>query len=247
MQRGVCAKKNLVLLIAFACMANCCLAQGYYFRFPPVHHRFSAGATFSFFSKDPHVIKSIHPLIGYTASYSSEIEVLDYASLMIGVSYINVGTQFDSYYVAPGYTYVFDGNFGYTHRLRYQMAQVPISMKFNFNSEADHFFTPYLIVGIGLSYLLNAKTTITDDSTDTRLYKGKADLSNENSVLLKGLNSFGQAGFGIQKNNRDNGRAIFLEFLYKYDVSRLHYAGYQNSNRINFRNSNVSVIVGMKF
>ncbi len=246
MQRGVCVKKNLFLLIAFACTTNC-LAQGYYFRFPPVHHRFSAGGTFSFFSKDPHVIDGIRPLIGYTASYSAEIEVLDYASLMVGVSYISQGTQFQGYYFAPGHTYVFDGKFGYTHRLRYQAAQLPIGMKFNFNSAADNWFTPYALLGIGFSYLINAKTTITSNATDERIYKGNADLANENSVFIKGLNSFAQAGLGIQKNNRDNGRAIFLEFLYKYDVSRLHYAGYQNSNRINFRNSNVSAIVGLKF
>lgn len=245
MQGGICVKKNLFLLIAFACITNC-FAQGYYFRFPPVHHRFSAGGTFSFFSKDPHVMDGIRPLIGYTAGYSAEIEVLDYASLLVGVSYISQGTQFHGYYAAPGYTYKFDGNFAYTHRLRYQMAQLPIGMKFNFNSEADNTVTPYGLLGIGFSYIFSAKTTISD-STGTRIYKGTTDLKNENSVFLKGLNSFAQAGLGIQKNNRDNGKAIFLEFVYKYDVSRLNYAGYQNSNRINFRNSNVSVIVGLKF
>jgi len=245
MQRGVCVKKKLFLLIAFACITNC-FAQGYYFRFPPVHHRFSAGATFSFFSKDPHVMDAIRPLIGYTAGYSAEIEIFDNANLLAGVSYMSLGTKFQGYYAAPGYTYKFDGNFAYTHRLRYQMAQLPIGMKFNFNSEPDNSFTPYGLVGIGLSYIFNAKTTITD-STGTKIYKGITELTNENSVFLKGLNSFVQAGLGIQKNNRDNGRAIFLECVYKYDVSRLHYTGYQNSNRVYFRNSNVSVIVGLKF
>lgn len=246
MQRGGCAKIILVLILAFAHKTNC-VAQGYYFRFPPVHHRFSAGGTFSFFSKDPHVVKSIRPLIGYCANYSAEIEIFDKASLMIGLSYTSLAAQFQAYYAAPGYTYVFDGTFAYTHRLRYQMVQLPIGMKFNFNSEADNFFTPYGLLGIGFSYILSAKTTIVSDSTDTRVYKGNADLTNENAALLKKLNSFAQAGLGIQKNNRNNGRALFLEFSYKYDVSRLHYGGYQNSNRINFRNSNVSVIVGVTF
>ena len=246
MQSGVCVKKNLFLLISFACMANC-FAQGYYFRLPPVHHRFSAGGTFSFFSKDPHVVTNIHPLIGYTANYSAEIELFDNSSLMVGLSYANLGVQFNSYYAAPGHTYVFDGTFAYTHRLRYQVAQLPVGMKFNFNSEADNFYTPYALLGIGFSYILSAKTTIVSDSTDSRVYKGNADLTNENAALLKKLNSFGQVGLGLQKNNRDNGRAIFLTFLYKYDVSRLNYAGYQESNRVNFRNSNISVIVGLKF
>ncbi|HET6224850.1 MAG TPA: outer membrane beta-barrel protein [Bacteroidia bacterium] len=246
MQRGASIKRILFLLIIFACSVNG-VAQGYYFRLPPVNHRFSAGATFSFFSKDPHVVKSIRPLIGYNANYNCEIELFDNSSLIVGLSYVNLGTQFQGYYAAPGHTYAFDGTFAYTHRLRYQMTQLPIGMKLNFNAEADNSITPYLLLGIGFSYIINAKTTIVNDSTDMQVYKGTADLTNENSVLLKKLNSFGQAGFGIQKNNRNNGRALLLEFIYKYDVSRLHYAGYQNSNRVDFRNSNISVIVGMKF
>jgi hypothetical protein len=248
MQKGVSIKRVLFLLIIFACSATVFSQnQSYYFRFPPVNHRFSAGATFSFFSKDPHVVKSIRPLIGYTANYNCEIELFDNSNLLVGLSYTALGAQFQAYYAAPGYTYAFDGTFAYTHRLRYQLAQLPIAMKIHFNSEADNSVTPYLMVGIGFSYLLSATTTIVSDSTDMKVYKGGADLTNENSVILKGLNSFAQAGLGIQKNNRNNGRALFLEFLYKYDVSRLHYAGHKNSNRVNFRNSNISVVVGMKF
>src|SRR3954470_17039558 len=162
MQRGVCAKKNLFLLLFFACSANCfAQGQGYYFRFPPVHHRFSVGTTYSFFSKDPHVIKNIRPLIGYTGSYSAEIEILDNASLLVGLTYTNLAVQFNSYFAAPGHTYVFDGSFAYVHRLRYQSVQLPIGLKFNLLSEADNSFTPYFLLGIGFNYILSAKTTIT--------------------------------------------------------------------------------------
>jgi hypothetical protein len=228
-----------------ACAVSC-FAQGFYFQ-PIFKQRISGGAMLSFFGKAPHVAENIQPLLGFTVNYNSEIELIDNTSILAGFTYTNQAVQFNGYYVAPGYTYLFDKTFAYTHRLRYQSIQLPLAVKFNFNLETDHPYTPYFFGGLGFSYILHSTVSIVSDSTESQVYKGEADLGYENHLIHRKVNGFFQGGFGIQKNLRKKESALFLDLIYKMDVSRLHYTGYENSNNIRFRNSSVSVVVGMKF
>lgn len=241
----VTPKKILVLAIA-ALFASNCSAQGFYFQ-PVVRQRASGGTLFSFFGKDPHSVKNIHPLFGFTFNYAAEIELIDNTSILAGLTYTNQAVQFNGYYVAPGYTFLFDETFAYTHRLRFQSVQLPLAVKFNFNLEDDNPYTPYFLLGLGFNYIFKANVSITSDSTESKVYKGDADLVYENHLINEKINTFAQGGFGIQKNLRKNERALFIELLYKIDFSRLSYTGYENSNNVRFRNASVSVLVGMKF
>jgi hypothetical protein len=239
--------KKIILLLAAVVYTGACFAQGRYYQTVSLKHRISAGPVLSFFGKDPHALTNVNPLFGFTGSYNSEIEIIDNLNLLAGFTYANQAVQFNSYYVAPGHTYIFDNSFAYTHRLRFQSIQLPISLKLDLNSEADNPYTPYFLLGFGFSYLYSAKTAITSDSTENKVYSGKTDLSFENFVFGKKFNSFFQGGFGIQKNMRKKERALFLDLIYKYDVSRLSYTGYENSNNAHFRNSSVSIFLGLKF
>lgn len=235
----------MIILIATVNTANC-FAQGFYFQ-PDFSQRISGGALFSFFGKDPHVANDIDPLFGFTINYNAEIGLIDNASILAGLTYANQAVQFNGYYVAPGYTYLFDGTLAYSHRLRFQTVQLPLAVKFSFNVEDEKPFTPYAFAGLGFSYIFSSKASIVSDSTDVQVYKGNTDLHFENHLIHEKINSFFQAGIGIQRNSRKNARALFLDIIYKMDVSRLQYQGYKNSNNVRFRNSNVSIVVGIKF
>lgn len=239
--------KKIVLLLAALVVTGTVFSQGSYYQLPSLKHRISAGPMLSFFGKDPHALTKTTPLFGFTAAYAGEIDIIDNVNLLVGLTYTNQALQFNAYYVAPGHTYLFDNSFAYVHRLRFQNIQLPISLKLNFNTEADNSYTPYLMLGFGFSYLYSAKTAVSSDSTGNAIYNGKTDLSFENSVFNKKFNSFFQGGFGIQKNMRKKEQAIFLDIVYKYDITRLYYTGHENSNNIHFRNSSVSIVVGLKF
>ncbi len=240
------AKKKIILLAAVI-YTTTCFSQGLYYQTVSFKHRISGGSMLSFFGKDPHNLSKVNSLFGFTVNYNCEINIIDNVSVLAGITYANQAVQFNGYFVAPGYTYIFDNSFAYTHRLRFQSAQLPLTLKLSLNDDADKPYTPYFLLGFGFSYLYSAKTSIISDSTENKVYKGKTDLAFENFLFNNKLNSFFQGGFGIQKNIRKKERALFLDFMYKFDISRLHYTGYQNSNAVRFRNSNLSVIVGFKF
>ena len=238
--------KKIVILLVATVLAGNCFAQGFYFQ-PVFKNRISGGAIFSFFGKDPHVAKNIKPLFGFCVNYNCEIELVDNTSILAGLTYSNQAVQFNGYYVAPGYTYLFDETFPYTHRLRFQSIQLPLAVKFNLNLEEDNAYTPYFMLGLGVTYLYSAKVTVVSDSTDNRVYRGITDMGFENHLIHKKINTFAQGGIGLQKNMRKKERALFLEFIYKMDFSRLSYTGFENSNNVHLRNSSVSVNVGIKF
>lgn len=240
-------KKIIVILLATVCTGFSSFAQeGFYFQ-PVLKNRVSTGAVFSFFGKDPHVAKNIHPLFGFTVAYNAEIELVDNTSILTGLTYTNQAVKFNGYYVAPGHTYLFDETFAYSHRLRFQSIQLPIAVKFNLNVEEDHPFTPYFFAGLGFSYIFKAKVSVVSDSTEKNVYKGPVDLGYENHLIHKKVNTFFQGGIGIQRNLRKKERALFLDLIYKMDISRLQYNGYENSNHVRMRNSNLSIVMGLKF
>jgi hypothetical protein len=239
--------KKIILLIAAIVYAGTSVGQGIYYQTFSLKHRISAGPMLSFFGKDPHAFTKVNPLFGFTVNYNSEIGIVDNLNLLVGLTYTNQALQFNGYYVAPGYTYIFDNSFAYTHRLRFQNIQLPISLKLNLNTDDDHAYTPYFMLGFGFSYVYSSTASITSDSTGNNVYNGKTDLAFENFVFNKKFNSFFQGGFGIQKNMRKKERALFLDLVYKYDISRLYYEGHQHSNAVRFRNSSISVVVGLKF
>lgn len=237
--------KHILFILLLTVNTVVCFAQGFYFQ-PAIRHRISGGALFSFFGKDPHVAKNIRPLFGFIASYNSEIELIDNTSILAGLSYTNQAVQFNGYYVAPGYTYLFDGTFPYTHRLRFQEIQLPLAVKFNFNVEEDHAYTPYFMGGLGFSYIFKANVSVVSDSTENTIYKGATDVIFENHLIHEKLNTFFQTGFGLQKNSRKTDKALFIDLIYKLDFSRLQYKGNENSNNVRIRNSSISIVVGIK-
>ncbi len=236
--------KKIILIITIVLVKGG-FAQGFYFQ-PIIKHRISGGPLLSFFGKDPHTMKNVNPLFGYTVNYATEIELLDNTSILAGLTYTNQGVRFNGYYVVPGYTYLFDGTFAYDHKLRFQSLQLPLAVKFNLNLEEDNNYTPYFILGLGFTYIATSTSTIVSDSTEATVYKGKTDLEFEHHLIHKKVNCFAQGGFGIQRNMRKRDRALYIEFVYKYDFPRLHYMGHENSNSVFFRNTSLSIVAGIK-
>jgi len=211
-----------------------------------VKNRLSIGPVYSIYKNHPQHTINTHAKFGFCASYKSEILLGRKVNFLIGLDYFNQGLTFQGYYSAPGYTYLFDRTFAYTHEIREQELQLPIGFKKAFNYEKDNFYTPYFQGGVGARYIIGSYYIITNDSTGAVVYDGKGTMDFEYQ-FAKGFNAFFWGGFGSQYNFRTTGKALFFEANYKYGISRLHYTGYQNSNDLNIKDSHVSFNIGLKF
>lgn len=236
--------KLTVLLMLFSCLAQAQYNQPY--RMGRVKHRLSAGVVMSFFKPDPHFMANTKAKIGGTASYKVEVLLTPKTNFVSGLEFLSQSLSFNGYYAAPGYTYLFDKTFSYTHELRFNELQMPLGFKVSFPREQDRPVTGYYFGGIGFRYILNSYTVITSDSLGISPYDGKGSIGFEHHLIAPNINAFYEGGIGLQKNFRASARAVFFEITYKYGISRIHYTGYQDSNNINIRNNNLDITVGIR-
>lgn len=234
------------LLFIFAIVFNLNAQDVIPYRKCKVKHRISIGAVKSFYINHPQHTRNTKAKFGFTASYKSEILSGRKTNLLIGLDYFNHSVIFNGYYKAPTYTYLYDETFAYTHEIRIQEIQIPLALKITFNSEKEHFYSPYFIGGIGARYIVAAYTVISNDSTGLTVYDAKDKIDYENQRVRKGLNAFYHAGLGIQYNFRDSGRALFFEFNYRYGISRFHYDGNEGSNNLNIKDNHLVFSIGMR-
>jgi hypothetical protein len=223
-----------------------------------IKSRVSISAVSSFYKNHPQHTINTKGSAGFCASYKGELLLGHRMSFLFGMDYLKQSFSFQGYFVAPGYTYLFDKTFAYTHEVSVKELQIPIGFKKAFNNEKDSKYTPYYFGGVGWRYILNSYYVITNDSTDDVVYDGKGTMDYEYQVftrLLNGkgssitrkLNAFIWFGMGTQYNLRDSGKALFFEINYKYGISRMHYTGYNNSNNLNIKDSHLLFTFGYKF
>lgn len=256
------ALKNIIVIICICSTVPVCAQDPVNYRTGAVKSRISIAPAASLYKNHPQHTTATKANAGFCASYKSEILLGRRMSFLAGLDYLSQGLSFRGYYVAPGYTYLFDKTYAYTHEIRVQELHLPIGVKKAFNSEKDNFYTPYYYGGAGFRYILSSYYIITNDSTETVVYDGKGTMDFEYQVftqlsngifkgkgasVTKKLNSFIFGGIGIQRNLRDSGKAVYFDLCYKYGISRLHYSGYNNSNNLNIKDSHLLFNFGLKF
>lgn len=239
--------KNIIFFLLLFAIAFQSIADG---EFPygkgKVKHRISLGPVVSFYKNHPQMTTGTKAKAGFNFCYKSEILLGRKTNLMIGLEFMSQGLTFKGYYADSGYTYIYDKSYAYTHEIRFNELQLPIALKVAFNTEKDSPFTSYFFGGIGARYILKSYVVITNDSLGTSPYDGKETIGFEHHMISKGFNMFYHGGLGIQKNFRTTGRAFFIEFTYKYGLSRIHYTGHKNSNDLNIKNNNLAITVGLR-
>lgn len=236
-----------IYLFIFICLASSAVGQySEPYRKGKMKNRISIAPVKSFYKNDPHMTAGTKAAAGFDASYKSEIFWLRHTNLILGLDYFNYGLKFHGYYAKPGFTYLFDESFAYTHEIRIQEVQLPVALKIAFNSEKEHFYTPYFIGGVGARYIFASYTVISNDSTGLTVFDGKDNIDYENQRVTKGLNAFYHVGLGLQYNFRNSARAIFFEMSFQRGISRFHYDGDSGSNNLNIRGNNLLFSFGFR-
>jgi outer membrane protein with beta-barrel domain len=234
---------KIILLLMF--IASFSFAQEFGAR-KVLKHRISIGGVKSFYQNHKQHTDATKAKFGFGAAYRMEFTIGRRSSLLVGPEYQSTGLTFKGYYKKPGYTYLFDKTFAYTHELRIQEVQLPVILKICFNSEKESPYSPYFIGGVGARYIFASYSVISNDSTGITVYDAKDNIDFENQLVTKGLNAFFQSGLGFQKNVRTSTRAYFFEVSYKYCISRFHYDGNDKSNDLNIRDSHLLFSIGMR-
>ena len=156
-------KNSFAVLIAILFATTTFADKEFPYRRGVVRHRLSFAPVASFYKNNPNMTINTKAKAGFCASYKTEIFFGKKTNLLVGLEYFNQGFSFQGYYAAPGYTYVFDKTFAYSHTANVQEIDVPIGLKVAFNMEADNYFTPYFSGGFCPRYIVGSTSLIVNE------------------------------------------------------------------------------------
>ncbi|HVA98178.1 MAG TPA: outer membrane beta-barrel protein [Bacteroidia bacterium] len=208
--------------------------------------RFSIAPVLSFFQNNADYTANTKASPGFDVRAEEEILFRTNISILTGLEYVRQGMTFNSYYFEPGYSLIYNKKFDYQHTLSTNEFQLPILVKQSFSSEKDNKNTFYFVAGWALHYMMYAHATIVSGLDGQELFKGKTNLDVQYPLFGNKFGSILQAGLGFQHNNRILQKAVFIDFIYKYTINQFLYTGNGTSNKINFRNSSLSISIGYR-
>jgi hypothetical protein len=139
-----------------------------------------------------------------------------------GIEYFLHGVSYNSYYFTQDTLQLYTGNFEFRYRLFVHELQVPLQMKFCFNSTSNSLASPYVSIGYHLRYLMASQLRIDGESSGIK--SGFPEMKFKNPLLWNRLNSSPSIAFGVQSNPaRNGGISVFAELMYRHGFSSYYF------------------------
>lgn len=192
---------------------------------------------------------SISASTGYTFGLIEEIPVQRSNYIDVGVEILGEGVSFNSYYFAPGASFLYDGTEPYLHSISMNEIQVPILYKFPLGPTDRKLRSLFMTLGAKFRYISYTNTTVTNDSTGALKWEGEKDVT----ALYKIFSPFGssilEASIGYQRNTlKKKRRGWYMSLEYNYGLSPLVYSGNgEGSNYLIFHLNTLIFKIGKIF
>jgi hypothetical protein len=209
--------------------------------------RIDAGPAWSLIRNDPHYANSTAKNGAYVMGFAIEVPILKSASILAGMDFDKESFSFDSYFFAPGYSLLVNGETNYNHALDIDELQFPILYKFCFPWETRYPHTGYATFGYVYRYMMYNNALVTNVSNGGFVWEGQNDLKPQYNFLSQQGCSIIEFSLGYQKNFMATGNAFFFELEYKYCISPLIYSGNNaGSNSVFFTLNTFAIKLGLR-
>jgi hypothetical protein len=240
--------KFSIILLVNLIQASCCFGQLNQTAKQKPKFQLMAFGVISRYQNDSRISANTHSLMGYGFSIRTELPLSKGVKFVPGIEVLSNGLSFDSYYFAPGNSVLFDKNFIYNHTIRCYELGIPLLIRFNLTPREDvSYHSFYFDAGWEIKYNLSVHSTILNSQDGSLVYDGDISLPYENHFLGKDIGNYVVAGLGYVRNFLPAKNSVFFDLSYRYGLSRNMYTGNMNSNYLFFRNTSVSVGIGIRF
>lgn len=183
----------------------------------------------------------------YTIGLKIEIPVQHNADIIVGPDLMHGNFDFDSYFFAPAFSHLYNGDLNFDHTILMDELQIPVLYKINFGSESRNVRNLYATFGWIFRYILYNNAEVTDISNGGFVWEGQNDITFAYPLFTPQASGAIEASLGYQHNTLRNGNAWFLEIEYRYGVSPLIYTGNQTgSNYVEFTLNTLSFKFGLR-
>lgn len=192
----------------------------------PCKTEIEAGLVFGFAGADGHYTNGVSASTGYEFGLIEEIPVQKRSYLLIGAEILGDGVGFNSYYIAPGYNYLYDGSEAFSHSISMNEIHVPILYKFPLGPLDRKNRSIYMTFGWKWRYISFTNTSITSNTAGYLVWEGTRDVSSVYKILSSYGSSIFEVSLGYQRNTKKKKkRGWFMNLEYNYGVSPFYYSG----------------------
>ncbi len=243
------SRKKLRYLILFICVS----LKSFCIHFPPAGtnargYRFIFGPSIGFYSINKNHAQLSSPkmsaLIGFRKEVRCDRQFRTF--FLFGVDYFFHGLNFKSYYFKKDSLKLYDKDFAYDYSVIIQEINVPMHVKYSFNRENNSLFSPYVMIGYHLRFLLPAQINVSQNGNSIK--KSTEDLDFKNSLFGKKVNCFLSASIGWQKNAINHSKVGFvLEANYRYGFSQYSFQTDYSASSLYINGSHLSFLLGLNF
>jgi hypothetical protein len=209
--------------------------------------RISAGPVLSFYLNNKNHTSGSRPRYAFFALASRDIRIYKDFTFMPGLEYAYHGLSFNSYYLAPGYQYLYDGNFDYRYRLDVHEARLNIGVKQVIGIETRNVITGYTACSYVLRYILASKLHVSSNLTGEEVFDDKTKLAFEHDLLRSNMASAVKFIAGAQRNFFKSQRALFFETSFTFSLSRFSIRERFAPSSLNINGSFLQLGLGYKF
>lgn len=162
-----------------------------------------------------------------------------------GVDYFLNGLAFKSYYFKPDSVKLYDKKFAYSYSLFIHELHVPLHFKFLLKRADNSLYSPYIVGGYHLRYLVNSNLTVKQNSVFVK--KDNPEVTFNTPLISKKLNAFVSLGFGWQKNNLASSKgSFFAELNFRYGFSPYTFETDYAATSLNINGAHLALALGFK-
>jgi len=194
-------------------------------------------------------VKGFSAGLGYTFGVMEEIPIQRHAYLVVGVELLQSSLSFNSYYFAPGYSFLYDGSEIYNHSVTFDEIHVPILYKFRLGPVDRKLRSIYMTMGAKFRYISYTNSTIKSDSSGYLVWEGQKDITTLSHIFSPFGSAIFEISLGYQKNKPKRKRkGWYMNLEYNYGLTSLVYTGNNNgSNDITFKLNTIVFKIGKLF
>jgi hypothetical protein len=193
-------------------------------------------------AKDP--VSKMSALAGFRKEIRCDREFKFF--FLFGADYFFHTVGYKSYYFKPDSLKLYDKEYAYDHSLFLHEIQLPLQVKFSFRRENNSVFSPYVMFGYHLRYLLPGTLTISQNGN--KVISDAVDVQFKNKLFHNTINSGLNLSVGWQKNSVNNSRGSFMvELNTRYGFSPYFFTEDYAASSLNMNSVHLSLLLGLKF
>jgi hypothetical protein len=212
-----------------------------------LYMRLMAGPVLSFYQNNTFHTQGTKPRAAWFGCLLTDIRIHKDFSFLAGAEYDYHGLTFNSYYMAPGYQWLYDKHFDYNYRLTMQEVRVNLLIKQVIGIETRNTVTGYTSCGYVLRYILNSNLQVNSNLTGMELFNGNTNLTFEHPVFQSNMASAVKFIAGVQRNFFNSHRAFFFESSFTFSLSRFQLKESFTPSSLYINGSFLQLGLGFKF